>query len=948
MTETNFKNVIGFVQMYIRAIAEEAPITREIIADSVTRVLALNPQWRQGIDAENLTRELEARFSVWIGRETSLIDEEDHISWLSANRGDISWRYSDRYRLFLGSKWPQRSIEVMDDITDRILGLLENPQRPGAWDRRGLVVGHVQSGKTANYISLICKAADAGYKLFVVLAGIHNNLRSQTQLRLDEGFLGYESRPHRETQRRALRLIGVGPLDPELRTDTITNRNERGDFSRAVARNFSINPGGRPLLFVVKKNARVLNNLLDWVEWAANSQDPATGSRIVTDVPLLVVDDEADHASVDTNEQPFDENGEPDPDHDPTAINKCIRRLLRYFEKSAYVGYTATPFANIFIHESARTAQEGEDIFPRSFIINLPVPSNYAGPVRIFGLNNIGDDPSNPIQPLPLIREIQDNTESAQPNERAGWMPPRHRNGHRPLYGGLSEVPPSLRNAIYSFILSCCVRQLRGQVRVHNSMLVHVTRFTSVQQAVFIQVREEIDSIRRRIRRGEGNASATIYSILRQLWESDFVPTTCSMNGSQFPIPQWSSIEPLLDQVVSSIEVRQINGSVRDVLDYESNMDTGLNVIAIGGDKLSRGLTLEGLVVSYFLRASRMYDTLMQMGRWFGYRPDYLDLCRLYTTPELIEWYEHITEANEELRQEFDHMAAVGGTPRDYGLKVRSHPALMITSRVKLRTGVELQLSFSGSVSETVVFHRDHQILEQNIRACERLIRTIGSPTEISPVRNRPEGRQHRWDAAYLWKDIPANEILSFLAQFSTHPANQRVDARLLSEYIEKQNRISELQNWTVAVIAGESENYSICGLDVPMTIRSPNTRSVSIEQQHSEGRHIIGRLLSPRDEAIDLDLEAYQAALAQTRQDSLTIKRTEVPNTPSGPRIREHRHPNQGLLLLYALSPRPAEINSPFPIIGVGISFPFSERANHITYRVNNIYWSQEYGGDL
>ncbi len=169
------------------------------------------------------------------------------------------------------------------------------------------------------------------------------------------------------------------------------------------------------------------------------------------------------------------------------------------------------------------------------------------------------------------------------------------------------------------------------------------------------------------------------------------------------------ALSPLLGQVVSSIEVRQINGSARDILDYELNRETGLNVIAIGGDKLSRGLTLEGLTVSYFLRASRMYDTLMQMGRWFGYRPGYLDLCRLYTTPELNEWFQHITEANEELRQEFDHMAAVGGTPRDYGLKVMSHPALMITSRVKLRTGIELQLSFAGSISETVVFHRDRR-----------------------------------------------------------------------------------------------------------------------------------------------------------------------------------------------------------------------------------------------
>jgi hypothetical protein len=371
---------------------------------------------------------------------------------------------------------------------------------------------------------------------------------------------------------------------------------------------------------VVKKNARVLQNLLDWVEWASNGRDPETGRRVVRDVPLLVIDDEADHASVDTNEQAFDENGQPDPDHDPTAINRCVRRLLRFFEKSAYVGYTATPFANISIHERARTADDGDDLFPRGFIINLPAPSNYAGPVRIFGLIGSSEDGAEGKPAPPLIRQVTDHAHSLEPGERSGWMPPRHRNGHRPIYGGQPEIPPSLQLAIHSFLLSCAARQARGQVRVHNSMLIHVTRFTSVQQAVYNQVREELSSIRRRIRRGDGGSPRPLLSELRELWEEDFIPTTHFFDDPDSPPLPWESIEPLLAQVVSGIEVRRINGSAKDILDYELNKETGLSVIAIGGDKLSRGLTLEGLTVSYFLRASRMYDTLMQMGRWFGYR----------------------------------------------------------------------------------------------------------------------------------------------------------------------------------------------------------------------------------------------------------------------------------------------------------------------------------------
>src|SRR5262249_12617745 len=122
-----------------------------------------------------------------------------------------------------------------------------------------------------------------------------------------------------------------------------------------------------------------------------------------------------------------------------------------------------------------------------------------------------------------------------------------------------------------------------------------------------------------------------------------------------------------LPKVASTVTIKLINGSAKDALEYDAARQTGINVIAIGGDKLSRGLTLEGLTVSYFLRASRMYDTLMQMGRWFGYRDGYADLCRLYTTRELVDWYRDITVANEELLALFDEMAAVGGTPRDFG-----------------------------------------------------------------------------------------------------------------------------------------------------------------------------------------------------------------------------------------------------------------------------------------
>jgi hypothetical protein len=916
----------------------DGPITRDIIASVVDTVMAALGHAAERLDRSAFIADLETAYTVWIGRATELTDNGDHVAWLTAERKQ-DWRLWARYEVFLRSRLPNASIRALDQETDRILGLLEDPRRPGAWDRRGLVVGHVQSGKTANYIGLINKAADAGYTVIIVLAGLHNNLRSQTQQRLDEGFLGYDSAALRGASTRAPEEIGVGGIDPSIRPDTITDRTETGDFRTARAKGFSINPGRRPLLFVVKKNATVLRNLLDWVRWAANSHDPTTGRRLVIDVPLLVIDDEADHASVDTREMEFGEDGRPDEDHNPTRINALIRQILYAFEKSAYVGYTATPFANIFIHESARTLECGDDLFPRSFIVNLPAPSNYAGPVRIFGLPPA--DGRDPLPPLPLTRAIPDD-------EGVGWVPPRHRNGHRPTWNGAAEVPPSLSEAIQAFILACAIRRARGDVREHNSMLVHVTRFTSVQHAVRDQVKAELERIAMRLRLGERPGASSVRQSLRMLFESDFAPATSTVRAEVHDPAlrdmHWHEIEPHVVSAASDIRVMEINGTARDVLEYTSHRETGLNVIAIGGDKLARGLTLEGLSVSYFLRASRMYDTLMQMGRWFGYRPGYLDVCRLYTTGDLIAWFEHITEANEELRAEFDHMAAVGGTPRDYGLKVRSHPALLVTSRVKMRHGMDMELSYAGSVSETTVFDTSESVLRQNLDAAGRLMaalgppdRGVGSPSSLPVRQERPGGAAHVWEGARLWSGRSAGEVLAFLGAVSTHPDAPRANSALLREYIARQNAVGELTEWTIALLSGDGDPHQAGPFQGINAIkRGPRSAD---EQNRDRSRYVIRRLLAPRDEGIDLDADAWAAALARTAQEP--SGGSQQPTTPSGPSLRDQRPATRGLLLLYPLDPKAARVT--LPPVGFGISFPGSRTARRITYRVNNTYWQQE-----
>ena len=309
--------------------------------------------------------------------------------------------------------------------------------------------------------------------------------------------------------------------------------------------------------------------------------------------------------------------------------------------------------------------------------------------------------------------------------------------------------------------------------------------------------------------------------------------------GSDIADIDWHALMPFLSSAADNIHVREINGTAKDALDYEVHRTTGFSVIAVGGDKLARGLTLEGLSISYFLRASRMYDTLMQMGRWFGYRPGYLDLCRLYTTSDLKEWFAHITDAAEELRTEFDHMQAVGGTPKDYGLKVRSHPILMVTSRVKMRNATPLTLTFSGALQETVVFHRSSGELETNLKAAASLLDSLGEPSESSPERSRPGRTLHTWKNSRIWRDVDGAAIARFLDQSVTHPAAVKVNGKILADFVNRQIEKGMLTHWHVALFAGDRQDRQavVAGLTCFMNTRAVNTRAYDAQEQARLGR---------------------------------------------------------------------------------------------------------------
>lgn len=680
----------------------------------------------------------------------SVLVEEGYEPWLGASKASIEPYYWDRYRRLLTEKgFSGDVLATLDEVTDRILGLLENPRKDGPWDRRGMVVGHVQSGKTANYTGLICKAADAGYRLIVVIAGIHNNLRNQTQLRIDEGFVGRDSAALLSNKQADDKFIGVGRFDKSRRPVTFTNSKK--DFSKVSATGVGLPLDNlrEPAVFVIKKNSSTLKNLIEWLR----EHNARTGTSTI-EAPMLLIDDEADNASINIKKGA----------DEVSRINGQIRQLQRLFDRSCYVGYTATPFANIFIDPDSASEMLGADLFPKNFIVSLDPPTNYFGATKVF-LDS----------PKQIIRPIEDNED---------LLPLKHTKELT-----VTALPESLKLAVRTFLVARAIRLARGQIGKHSSMLINASRFTDVQRQLRNEVHALVEQIGSSVRvNGALDADTALKDLeihaLHAAWQQEYEPTT------EMP---WSAIQPLLLDAVAPIAVVEVNSRSSGNLDYAENEKHGLNVIAVGGFSLSRGLTLEGLMVSYFLRNSMMYDTLMQMGRWFGYRPGYEDLCRVWMPEEAEGWYAHIADSTEELRDELRKMEAAKATPEQFGLKVRSHPdTLIVTARNKMGSGERLVVSIglANKFAETSILRRDASALDTNRKLVRKLVADLADlGDDIADAKTMA--------GSYLLSDVPVEPIRNFIAAFQNHPGSLLTDPQPVARYIDARSE-GELSKWDV------------------------------------------------------------------------------------------------------------------------------------------------------
>jgi len=812
-----------------------------------------------------------------------------------------------RQRAFLSNTLHRGDYEIdsLDRSSDRVLAHLENPAHPEPFNVRGLVVGYVQSGKTANFSALIAKAVDAGYKVVIVLSGLHNTLRRQTQQRLQRD-LGHEDTP------------GVGPPEPAKVWVWMTGAELGGDFNPA-GQNAGVLQGNNQVILVVKKNKSRLDRLIGWM---ANKVPPG--------VPVLVIDDEADQASVNTggNRTPIgggdaeavdlaeetdlttdDVDGEFNADEvDPSAINARIRQLLTLFARCSYVAYTATPFANVLIDPNAIDRNAGDDLYPRDFLISLPRPpgSQYVGTERLFGRDMLAGDPED-VPSLDVIEIV--------PQHEVAMLVPPRRNGGSP------EVSPSLQQAVKDFLLSAAARLQRSGRDEPCTMLVHCDMRRAVQDALAEGLAGDLlPSLRQQWKYDEAHA---LRHELAARWDTRYRPNIAALD-IEWDVP-FEAIEPYLDRLIEEqIPVRVLNSNHPDEIDFER--EPTLKAILVGGNKLSRGVTIEGLLVSFYVRATLYYDTLLQMGRWFGYRGDYVDLTRLYSTQLLVQCFHDLAAAEEDLRRQIALYERNRLTPLQLAPRIMAHPVMLVTAENKMQAAQYVSVSFHGELVQSLRFPfgtRDIlDRLEGNLAFTRTMLERLGEPhAQLGPGR-------------FAWDDIGVDFVQEFLNGFWIM-RQASMDLPTIREYVQKQTAHGELVRWRVLVAGPQRPNDDLGNED--LGVRGVPLVPLMNRSRLSKDPTSLGVITGPDDELYGLSHADIEDAVDRARIGEFPTR---------GKAFRSKRSAEEGLLLIYPISgnsrPGANALNrQPLfeddadkkTLIGLALSFPFSTSPETVEY---------------
>lgn len=897
----NQQNVINQVLMQIN-------VNEVVNEDKINQYINFFSQLNPLSEEEKLEVAIDLHSKLMIRMDRgACIKDQSHKSWYYAKKPDLKMDFWDRYAIYLQKEenFNSNVVNALDKSTDEMMDMLGNPNETYSFQRRGLVIGDVQSGKTSTYTGLINKAADSGYKVVILLTGTIEKLRKQTQARIDKGFVGLDSSALIKDKDNV--LVGVGNINPSISGFVLTSTTS--DFNKATATRLGCKLSNIqvPVLFVIKKNKSVLEKLEQWLR-IYNAVDGKISS------PLLLIDDEADNASVNTRKE----------DEDPTTINAAIRKLLSLFEKASYVGYTATPFANIFINPDSNEEMLNDDLFPKDFIYALDPPTNYIGARGIFDENG------------EYRFMLKDNDDCEE------YLPNSHKIGFRP-----GELPQSLKEAIASFFIANAVRDLRKQKK-HRSMLINISRFIAVQK----DIEKGVDSFVREMQReikgysllGKKALGYESFVLIKDTFEKHF-------NHCEF---DWNTIQKNLHESVSPIVVRSVHGgNGAKNLNYDECEEDGLRLIAVGGYSLSRGLTLEGLCVSYFYRNSKMYDTLMQMGRWFGYRDGYADLCQVWMNEENIEWYGYISVASDELRREVYRMQDAKKTPIQFGLSVRSDiNTLLVTARNKMRFAkdYEMLVSLNGQVIETQYLSSDSKVNDDNLVLLNNWLETLKKENYqfIDPVS---EGMAIKTPQIL---NVPRRYVIELLSNFNSHYLNTKFRTEDIINIVNDFDD-DTVENWDVTIAVGEGELVDLSTIRINPVIRSFRHKIESKALQMSSANARLGSLtqakagltLSKLTE-IEEEYEKYNTDNGEVRNPSQeTYFKSGLPRNPLlaiyPVQLKCMKKELDGHMIEDTDKKRIAE-KLPKPLIGLSIGIPAIEGREKklYSYKINMVKYKE------
>lgn len=772
------------------------------------------------------------------------------------------------YRRLIEARLPARAVCDIDESTTRILSRSANPHERGE-KRKGLVIGYVQSGKTANYAGLIAKAVDAGYRLIIVLAGMHSNLRAQTQARLQKDL---DMNTVRERKSAAWHML-TGANSDIAADNQISFLNLQGNVG----------------VMIVKKNAKRLANVVDFL---GSIPKDTRLSRAV-----LIIDDESDQAT------PNSLGGK----QMVSAINGLVRDIWRETLTGTYVAYTATPFANVFIDPS-----DEDDLYPDDFIMTLPRPIGYMGVDTFFNLNGDADEAGDHLSIY--AREIS-------PDESAKLAPVG-----RDISKFEPEITPSLDRAIRWFLLATAIREIRTSEIAHSSMLLHTSHRVHAHSRLKDVVVDYINVLAAN-RDAERGAFEDVFYL-----ESERARRLVDL-GEEYP--DWDGVWEKTYDLIGRVKVVVDNGGSSDRLAYPD--DDPQVVIAIGGGTLSRGLTLEGLVVSYFLRTSNTYDTLLQMGRWFGFRPRYADLARVWATPGLLEDYRHLALVEADLREDVADMDAQGKIPRQYAVRVRAHPGrLAIAAPGKMWAAEAVHVGLGGTRHQGTILDKSPKSIRRGQEVARDFIR------EIRATASHVFQDSTRNNGSTVIAGVTTQQVTSFLSRFHSPVHGSWLAAEAVAAWTKNHR---DDASWNVVLVAGRQGAPAFefdDGLAVRVAKRAPVTNWAPSEKLSqalgSDSAPInVRALMSGGDWLLDLELLAQGESLDPAVINALEKIRPNRSNEGLVKDLRRTYAPTQGVITLYAVdkdsqpdkttkaSERVA-LEADDHIVAIGIVYPHSD----------------------